>query len=166
MIPTDVSGSRFPGRLVADEERRVVDERARNRDALLLAARELVRKLVRLSREADEREHLGNLRADRAGGLALHLEGVGDVLRRRAVVEKLEVLEDAADVPRSIGTFEFFRRPSSRPPTMIRPDVGSSSFRRSRMIVDFPEPDGPTRKTNSPFSITNEASRRATMCGS
>ena len=24
------------------------------------------------------------------------------------------------------------------------------------MIVDFPEPDGPTTKTNSPFSMTNE----------
>ena len=42
MIPTEVSGSRLPGRLVADEERRVVDERARDRHALLLAARELV----------------------------------------------------------------------------------------------------------------------------
>ena len=67
---------------------------------------------------------------------------------------------------RSIGTFEFLRRPSSRPPTMIRPDVGSSSFRRSRMMVDLPEPEGPTRKTNSPFSITNEAPLSATMRGS
>ncbi len=67
---------------------------------------------------------------------------------------------------RSIGTFERRSRPRSRPPTMIRPEVGSSSFRSSRTIVDFPEPDGPTRKTNSPFSITNEASSRATTFGS
>ena len=33
------------------------------------------------------------------------------------------------------------------------------------MIVDLPEPDGPTRKTNSPLSITKLASRRATTLG-
>src|SRR5581483_7838050 len=35
-------GIEVPRRLVADEQRRVVDERARDRDALLLAAGELV----------------------------------------------------------------------------------------------------------------------------
>ena len=34
------------------------------------------------------------------------------------------------------------------------------------MIVDFPEPEGPTTKTNSPFSITNEARWSATTSGS
>ena len=53
-----------PGRLVADQERRVVDDRARDRDALLLAARELVRKRAHLVGEPDEREHLGHLAAD------------------------------------------------------------------------------------------------------
>src|ERR687883_203818 len=57
-------GVEVPGRLVADEERRVVHERPRDRDALLLAARELVRKRLHLAREPDETEHLRNLRSD------------------------------------------------------------------------------------------------------
>ena len=61
-------GVEVAGRLVADEQRRVVDERARDRDALLLAAGELVGQRVRLVREADHREHLGHLPADRRSG--------------------------------------------------------------------------------------------------
>ena len=87
-----------PGRLVADEERRVVDDGARDRDALLLAARELVGKRRALVREADEPEHLGHLLADRVAALALHLERVGDVVVRVAVRQELEVLEHALDV--------------------------------------------------------------------
>jgi hypothetical protein len=34
------------------------------------------------------------------------------------------------------------------------------------MIVDLPDPDAPTMKTNSPFSIVNETSRSATTSGS
>ena len=61
MIPTDVSGSRLPGRLVADQERRVVDDSSRDRDALLLAARELLRLRAHLVGQPDEVEHLGHL---------------------------------------------------------------------------------------------------------
>ena len=67
---------------------------------------------------------------------------------------------------RSIGTFECLSRPRSRPPTRMRPDVGSSSLRRSRMIVDLPEPEAPTTKTNSPLSITNETPSSAVTFGS
>ena len=35
----------------------------------------------------------------------------------------------------------------------ILPDVGSSSFIINFSIVDLPDPDGPTKNTNSPFSI-------------
>ena len=91
-------GVEVPGRLVADQKRRVVDDGARDRDALLLTARELVGKRGHLVREPDEVEHLGHLAADRAAAFALHLQRVGDVLGRRTVREQLEVLEDAADV--------------------------------------------------------------------
>jgi hypothetical protein len=49
---------------------------------------------------------------------------------------------------------------------MIRPDVGSSSFSRRRTTVDFPEPEAPTTKTNSPLSITKERSESAATFGS
>ena len=76
----------------------MVDERARDRDTLLLAAGELVRERVHLVREADEVQHLGHLPPDRRGALALHLQGVRDVLGGGPVRQQLEVLEDAADV--------------------------------------------------------------------
>src|SRR3954447_16726565 len=48
------------------------------------------------------------------------------------------------------------------PATKIRPFSGDSSLFRRRSIVDLPEPDGPTRKTNSPFWMSALASRSAT----
>ena len=44
---------------------------------------------------------------------------------------------------------------------MIRPVVGSTSFSSSFRSVDLPDPDWPTMKTNSPFSIPNETSSSA-----
>ena len=75
----------FSGRLVADEERRVVDDGARDRDALLLAAGQLVGQRRAVVRETDEPEHLRHLAPDRVAALALHLERVGDVLVGGAV---------------------------------------------------------------------------------
>src|SRR4051794_1168166 len=57
-------GVEVPGGLVADEERRMVHERARDRDALLLATGHLVRVAVHLVRQPNEREHLGHLPPD------------------------------------------------------------------------------------------------------
>ena len=42
----------------------------------------------------------------------------------------------------------------SLPATKMRPSVGDSSLLRRRRNVDFPDPDGPTRKTNSPFPMS------------
>ena len=52
---------------------------------------------------------------------------------------------------RSAGTFQFVRRARSLPATRILPSLGRSSRRISRRNEDLPEPDGPTRKTNSPL---------------
>jgi hypothetical protein len=85
-------------RLVADQERRMVDHRARDRDALLLAAGQLPRERRRLVREADERERLGHLLANRLGPVTLHLQRVRHVLGGRPVGQELEVLEHAPEV--------------------------------------------------------------------
>src|SRR5262249_41950132 len=47
-----------PGRLVGQYDRRVVDQRARDRDALLLSARELIRMMIGAVAQAHELEHL------------------------------------------------------------------------------------------------------------
>ena len=67
---------------------------------------------------------------------------------------------------RRIGTFDRFSLGSERPPTIRLPDDTSSSFSSSLMNVDLPEPDAPTRNTNSPLSICRVTSSRPTMFGS
>src|SRR6266508_3322486 len=63
---------------------------------------------------------------------------------------------------RRYGTFEPCSPLSSLPATHSCPRSGTSSRLRSLRNVDLPDPDGPTRKTNSPFSISAVASRSAT----
>ena len=51
----------------------------------------------------------------------------------------------------------------SLPATKMWPVSGVSSLFRRRMNVDLPDPEAPTRKTNSPLSISTLASRSATV---
>src|SRR5215203_472588 len=92
-----------PRGLVGDQDGWLADEGARDGDTLLLAPRELVRVLVHLFAQAHEIEYLGDLDAYGAPLLAGDLHRVGDVLGRRLVGQKLEVLEDAADVAAVLG---------------------------------------------------------------
>jgi hypothetical protein len=64
-------------------------------------------------------------------------------------------------VRRSFGTFHLLIVFSVLPFTMTVPEVGVSSLSRSRKKVDFPEPEDPIRKTNSPLSISVDTSSRA-----
>ena len=67
---------------------------------------------------------------------------------------------------RSVGTFDRFSFGSDLPPTIRLPDVTSISFRSSLMNVDLPDPDGPTRNTNSPLSICTDTSSSPMIAGS
>src|SRR5437588_3951562 len=51
----------------------------------------------------------------------------------------------------------------SLPATQMVPASGSSSLVSRRRKVDFPDPEGPTRNTNSPLAMSTEASRMATV---
>ena len=84
--------------LVGEQQRRVVDERARHADALLLAAADLVRVAVGLVAETDQAQDLRHLAADAAPRLADDLERVRHVVVDGLVGQQLEVLEHAADV--------------------------------------------------------------------
>ena len=90
------------GRLVRQQDRRLVDQRARDRDALLLAARQLVRVVVHALAEADDLEHflralvpLGGLHLVRA---AVVEQRQLDVVERRRPRQQVEPLEDEADL--------------------------------------------------------------------
>ena len=85
-------------RLVGQQQRRMVDERARHGDALLLAAGELVGEVVQLRRQAGEAQDVGHLGPDLLARAAGDLQRVGDVVVHRAVGQQLEVLEDDAEV--------------------------------------------------------------------
>jgi hypothetical protein len=85
------------GRLVGQQQRRVVDERSRDRHALLLPAGELVRIAVNLRLQPDEPQDLGDLPADDRSPGAGDLQRVGDVVVHGAVRQQLEVLEDGPD---------------------------------------------------------------------
>src|SRR5947209_5829578 len=90
---------KIPRRLVGEDERRVVDECARDRHALLLSARQLVRVVPLAPRESDRVQ-----RSDRAPVSLARLDaGVEhrqlDVLKRRGARQKVEALEDEAEFP-------------------------------------------------------------------
>jgi len=61
---------------------------------------------------------------------------------------------------RKTGIFHERIVVTSRLFTMTRPRVGVISCSRSLMMVDLPDPDGPMKKTNSPFSIDTLTSSR------
>ena len=88
-----------PERFVQEQDRRPVDQRTGERDALRLAARDL-RRLARLeARELDEGEHLPHPGLHLAVLDALATQPEGDVLVDRQVREERVVLEDRVHVP-------------------------------------------------------------------
>ena len=85
------------GRLVGDEDRRIGRQRARERDALLLAAGQLRRdngRAVRRGRRRPARARRGSWASCDAGQLERHR----DVLERRHGRDEMEGLEDDADI--------------------------------------------------------------------
>ncbi len=83
-------------RLVGEQDRRVVGQRARQRDALLLAAGELRRIVMRAAGQADLVEQRAGPR--RGVGRARDLHRHRDVLERRERRNEVEELEDEADL--------------------------------------------------------------------
>ena len=85
-------------RLVEEHQRRLHGQRARDRDALLLAAGELARVDVALVGEPDPREQPSAARRLRLRQSAHADRRLDDVLERGHVREEVEALEDEADL--------------------------------------------------------------------
>ena len=94
----DELGIERRGDLVEEHDVRLHHQRPRDRDALLLAARELVRMLLRLLLQPHLRQQLVGARL---GVLAAHLADAPrrerDVVQHRQVREQVELLEDHPD---------------------------------------------------------------------
>src|SRR5262245_42390608 len=94
------AGIQVAGRLVGQDQLRVVDERAGDRDALLLSARELARVVVPAVREADDLEAPHRLLAPPIGAMAVGRvdQRQLDVVERGGPREQIERLEDEANL--------------------------------------------------------------------
>ena len=144
-----------PGGLVGEEDRRLVDDGASDRDALLLAAGELVREPLLLTLESDDPQRLGDGLADHRAGLADDLQREGDVLEDGLVGQQPEVLEHRADLATQLA---LCGRAAGRAHGRDEHRAGGGVllFEREPRRVDLPEPDWPTMKTNSPRSTSRD----------
>ena len=90
-------GVEISRRLVGEQDRRMVDQRARDGHALLLAAGERLRHLVALVIQADVVQERRHAPLDRKRRRARDAHADGDVVEHGAVLEELVVLEHDAD---------------------------------------------------------------------
>ena len=127
-------------RLVEEQHAWAGDDRPRQGDALLLAARELLRELALVAGEPDQRQHLA--------------DGGGDPTVR------------CGKSAWFWKTKPMLRRLASRPvtsssPMRTRPASGRSKPAIIRSVVVLPQPDGPSSVTSSPGATVRLTSRAA-----
>ena len=77
--------------------------------------------------------------------------------KKDLAAQEIRLREALAEFTRARGIFC-----RSRPATRISPSLGSSSLIRSFIAVDLPEPEWPTRKTNSPGKTSKDTPSSAT----
>ena len=143
-------------RLVGQQDRRIVGERARDRDALLLAARQLRRIVMPAVRQPDVGEqrrarapaHPSRRRSPSAPGCsrAPSATAAGGRTERRSRSSRRAA---APAPPRSSAVMST---PSSR----MRPVVGASSPAMRPSSVDLPLPDGPVIATDWPRAMRKD----------
>ena len=143
-------------RLVADDQLRVQRERARDPDALALAARELVRVAVREARvEADDVEQLAHARrARRAASRCCGRRAARRRCRRPSCAGRATRRDPgrrsasrgaSCAAPRRASVGELLALEAHRAARSA-----SAAAARSSPVVDLPEPDSPTRPSVSP----------------
>src|SRR6185437_11751154 len=93
-----IGAVQIAGRLIGHDELRVTDDGTRDRDALLLAARELWRAVLGAVHEAQQLEHFTYASATLPRSDLQVTKGQLHVLKDRQVIDEVEALEDKADV--------------------------------------------------------------------
>ncbi len=150
------------GGLVGEHELRAGDQRARDGDALALAAGQLVGPVLLIGR-SPTRSSSGAIRSlrSRRGELALQQQRQLDVLEDAQHRDQVEALEDEADgVQPQVGQLPLGQTVGvlALPPRTV-PEVGVSTQPMRFSSVVLPLPDGPAIEMNSPWSP--RGSRRA-----
>ena len=161
-----VAGARVEvaGRLVGEEERRLGDERARDGDALLLPAGELVRRVMHALGEADRASARMRALAPLAARDAAVDERQLHVLERGGARQQVEALEDEADEAVAHDGARVVRPRRRRRARRARSGRASGRSRQPRMFISvlLPEPLVPTMATNSPRAMVEiDAAERA-----
>ena len=145
------------GRLVGEDQARVVRERAGDRDALALAHRQPLRRVLDAVGEPEPREPRRRLLARRAGAEAVGEQLQRGVVDRRDGRHQVEGLEHEPE--RSGGSGRSRRARGSRRcarRTARRRDPGASSPAASSSNVVLPDPLGPYSATISPGATVSE----------
>ena len=154
------------GRLVGQDDGRIADNGARNRDALLFAAAEFARIGLCLVGQTDLGQRLARLGPRGPGGLAAHIERQPHIVGRGQRRKQMIRLEHEADMlAPQLG--QFLRpRAGGRmlPRTRTVPAVGVSMQPRMDSSVVLPLPEGPISSVSSPpLERQADALERATL---
>ena len=129
-------------RFVEQQQARLIDDGAGERDALLLSAGQLARPARAHGLHAHHAQRLIDLLRDVRFGQALEAEAEGDVLGDIEVREERVALENGVD--RALACRHVSRSvPSS---SMMPSEIVSKPPIILRMVV-LPQPDGPSRVT-------------------
>ena len=153
-VPEDVAGLRVEagGRLVEEQDARIVDQRPGDREAALHAAGERVDLRLALLLELREREELvGALRDDPAGQAEVAAVDEEVLAHAQLGVEVVGLRHDAELRP-DLGPVAS----GSRPRIDSSPAVRVETAPTMRIVVDLPAPFGPSRPKDSPGATSNE----------
>ncbi len=151
-----ISGIERREGLVHQQDRRLGGEGARQPDALLHAAGELVRIFLRPWREADQLELLCDPRLALGLGHAGELQAEADILGHGAPGQQRELLEHHGDARDADAGARSRGRSSRRRPclpsslTRTSPRAGLLRPLTARISVDLPEPERPISTVISP----------------
>ena len=86
------------GRLVGEQDRRIDRQRARDRDALALAAGQLLRQVLQAVAELHQSQQLARALVDLLARPAAQVQRQADVLEARQRRQQVEELKDEADL--------------------------------------------------------------------
>jgi len=146
-------GIEVAGRLVGHDDHRVVDQRAGDGHALLLAAGQLRRIRGHLVAEVHRAQHVVGLFLVLARRQPEHGQDEREVLEDGHPLDELEVLKDH---PQLAAEGRELPAPDGVEVPAVDDDLplGGPHLPQDQLsMVDLPAPLGPVRKTNSPFSM-------------
>src|SRR5262249_38560912 len=156
-------GVKIRKRLVEQHHLGLIHNRARDRDTLALSAGELGSVAIGKVGKAHKLEHPHCSLPDDRNRRTPDAQPIGDIVEYGHVWPQRVTLENHSDVAVFGITINSRSTDATVSPSMrISPASGRSRPARQRSVVVLPQPDGPSRVTNSPCATKRLTSRTAT----